>query len=396
MEMSTVDLVHYANREHAKAKHDLLERYIQRYAMILGQHASEIVFVDGFAGPWQSGAADRSDTSFGLSTAALKKCAEALYARFSRRPTIKALWIEEDPAAYALLSAFAEGASSSRVRIQTEHATFQSSVDRIVQFVGTTAHVFIFVDPKGYKGLIEPDVLAPLLRLPKAELLINYMWDHIKYAFGHSDEPGHRSNLERLYGPELQRLLRISDGATRAVEALQVYENRLRDAALGPGGPRLRVISYPILDTHGNRYPKYWLVHGTHAATGLATFADECERMNRTQDAIFFVTHETRREHRTGTADLFGGQDIALQADRSSHADTTGWLELVPNVGSIATITTDVWADLLEKGRCLPGELQEGFRRLRDEHLLENCDARGKRRKHFVHHETNERIRRIR
>jgi three-Cys-motif partner protein len=391
-----VDLDHYTNREHAKAKHDLLENYIQRYAMILGQHASEIAFVDAFAGPWQSGATDRSDTSFGLSTAALKRCAETLYARFSRRPVIKALWIEEDAAAYSQLSAFAECASSSRIQVRTAHASFQDSIDQIVQFLGSDAYGFIFVDPKGYKNLIEPQVLAPLLKLPKAELLINYMWDHIKFAFGRSDEAGHRSNLERLYGPELPRLLRISDPAVLADEALRVYENALRVAASREDIPRLRVLSYPILDTHGNRYPKYWLVHATHAATGLTTFADECDKMHRTQDAIFYIANANRREHRTGTADLFRGHVETLPSDsRSPHAETGGWLALIPTAGSTATIDTDTWADLLERGRCLPGDLQIGFKKLCDEGLVANCDAKGKRRSRFVHFEDGERIRRL-
>jgi hypothetical protein len=89
--MAQMDLENYENREHAKAKHELFERYIKPYTMILGKRATELVFVDGFAGRWQSGAEDRSDTSFGLSAAALKGCAEALYARFGRRPAIRAL-----------------------------------------------------------------------------------------------------------------------------------------------------------------------------------------------------------------------------------------------------------------------------------------------------------------
>jgi hypothetical protein len=59
--------------------------------MILGKRATELVLVRGFAGPWQSGAEDRSDTSFGLSAAALKGCAEALYARFGRRPASRSI-----------------------------------------------------------------------------------------------------------------------------------------------------------------------------------------------------------------------------------------------------------------------------------------------------------------
>lgn len=391
-----MDLEYYENREHAKAKHDLLKRYIERYAMILGRHATEIAFVDGFAGPWQSGAADRSDTSFGLSAATLRKCAEALAARFSKRPVIRALWIEEGLAAYELLSEFATRTSSSRISIEAKHASFQDSIDSIVRFVGTDAYSFIFVDPKGYKGLIEPDVIAPLLRMPRAEVLINYMWDHIRYAFGRPDEPGHRANLERLYGSEVTRLLDISDGGARAAEALQVYEQRLREAADVEGRSRLRVLSYPILDTHGRRYPKYWLVHATHAASGLTTFADECEKTNRTQTAIFFSANANRREVKTGMADLFANEESINCKPQTRTPSTQGWLDLLPNIGDSETVDTETWAGLLEQGRCLPADLQEGFKQLRDAGILENVDAKGRRRTRFVHHEDGETIRRLR
>lgn len=391
-----MDLENYENREHAKAKHDLFERYIKRYTMILGKRAAELVFVDGFAGPWQSGAEDRSDTSFGLSAAALKGCAEALYARFSRRPAIRALWIEEDPTAYAQLSEFAASASSSRVNIRTEHAAFQDKIASIVEFIGSSAFAFIFVDPKGYKGLIEPTVLAPLLQIPRAEVLINYMWDHIKYAFSHASEPGHRGNLDRLYGIEVPRLLQIRDAAELCEQALQVYELRLREAARGTGLSRLRVLSYAILDTHGNRYPKYWLVHSTHAATGVTTFAEECEKTDRTQSAIFHAANVIRRELKTGVPDLFrNAGDSSGNQDSAAVPESGAWLKILPSVGDSVSIDTERWADLLEQGRCLPVDLQEGFKQLRDNGILENCDAKGKRRKRFVHYEDNERIRRL-
>jgi hypothetical protein len=177
---------------------------------------------------------------------------------------------------------------------------------------------------------------------------------------------------------------------------LQVYERRLREAVRDTGLGRLRVLSYAILDTHGNRYPKYWLVHSTHAATGVTTFAEECEKTDRTQSAIFHAANVIRRETKTGVTDLF--RDVGVfsgKQDSPSVPETGSWLTLLPSVGDCVSIDTERWADLLEQGRCLSIDLQEGFKELRDNGILENLDAKRKRRKRFVHYENNERIRRL-
>lgn len=291
------DLAAYEGREHAKAKHALLESYVQRYAMILGlSQVPSLVFIDAFAGPWQSATDDLLDTSFGLSLRALNGCAEALRAKFHIQPNIRALWIEENPDAFAKLSQVAARWSNSRISIRAEQGRFQDKIDRIVRFIGNDAYAFIFVDPKGYKELIEPRILAPSLKLPRTELLINYMWNHIRFALGRPGEAGHVENMKRLFGRHTDRLMSLHSGAERANECLAAYESELRDACSQSGANRLRVLSYPIRDTHGEQYPKYYLVHTTHADRGLITFAEQCDRTEPTQGLIFQIAQQVRRD----------------------------------------------------------------------------------------------------
>ncbi|KAF0220195.1 MAG: hypothetical protein FD174_1434 [Geobacteraceae bacterium] len=42
----------YRGREQAYFKHCLLEAYLERLFMIVGQHQRTICYVDCFAGPW--------------------------------------------------------------------------------------------------------------------------------------------------------------------------------------------------------------------------------------------------------------------------------------------------------------------------------------------------------
>ncbi|MBA8889290.1 three-Cys-motif partner protein [Dokdonella fugitiva] len=382
--ISKEDLDPYKEREHAKAKHSLLKEYVERYAMILGQRAKRLSFVDAFAGPWLSATDELTDTSFGLSVSTLRGCAETLGARFQRRPEIHALWIEQDPAAYERLRAFAETKSDSRVKIQTLNASFQSSIDYIVDFLGTEAHGFVFIDPKGYAGLIEPAVLAPLLSMPRVEVLINHMWSHIKWAFG-SGKAGDVANLRKLYGSRTDQLLSHWSGKRLEVEATRAYEAALREACAETGDRRLRVMSYPICDTRGQRLPKYFLVHGTHDARGLNTFAEACDKANAAQDQIFIMAEVMRQEDRIGVDDLFSSGTI-LPSLTPDAPNTEAWLTKLPTVGDEAVIDAEAWATMLEANGCLPNSLQLGLKRLIDDGVLQ-CEAAKRRRKRFVHYD---------
>lgn len=67
-----VALEDYAGREQAYVKHTFLERYLEALAHKTASHYDHIVYVDGFAGPWQSGNHNFQDTSFGIALNALR------------------------------------------------------------------------------------------------------------------------------------------------------------------------------------------------------------------------------------------------------------------------------------------------------------------------------------
>lgn len=52
----------YKGREQSYFKHRLLEAYLERLFMIIGQHQPIICYVDCFAGPWSSQTDDLNDT----------------------------------------------------------------------------------------------------------------------------------------------------------------------------------------------------------------------------------------------------------------------------------------------------------------------------------------------
>ena len=68
----------YKGREQTYFKHCLLEAYLERLFMIVGQYASTICYVDCFAGPWEEQGDDLGDTSIAKSLNIIKKCRDGL------------------------------------------------------------------------------------------------------------------------------------------------------------------------------------------------------------------------------------------------------------------------------------------------------------------------------
>ena len=59
-----IALSDYAGREQSYVKHVFLERYLERLVHKTASIYPHIVYVDGFAGPWQSTNEKFEDTSF--------------------------------------------------------------------------------------------------------------------------------------------------------------------------------------------------------------------------------------------------------------------------------------------------------------------------------------------
>jgi hypothetical protein len=68
-----VSLHHYVDREQSYVKHVFLESYLEALVHKTASIYPHIVYVDGFAGPWQSANENFDDTSFGIALNALRQ-----------------------------------------------------------------------------------------------------------------------------------------------------------------------------------------------------------------------------------------------------------------------------------------------------------------------------------
>jgi hypothetical protein len=86
---------HYAGREQAYVKHFFLKRYFSDLIHKISNSYEEIIYVDGFSGPWQSEQDDLGDTSFGIALDAMRS-AKAARRKDGRNVEMHALLVERN------------------------------------------------------------------------------------------------------------------------------------------------------------------------------------------------------------------------------------------------------------------------------------------------------------
>jgi three-Cys-motif partner protein len=382
----------YSGREQASVKHHLLESYLKRLIMITAQRRYDrIAYVDAFAGPWQSSRKDLGDTSFVRAVEVMESCRVELERVFGRSVSFRALFVEINPASYTLLQTFAQQRSTAHIEISAINADFAESSEAIAAWIRDDEMAFVLVDPTGWKGVVFPETLAPLLRKPNVEMLINFMWNFISLATGHASQ---LQNLVNTFGEEYQS---IAKGGANSGLLMPIYLRRLRETAGRMNSKyRLRAAYFPVEFPGKNRI-YYYLTYVTHHHKGMIVFLEESEKAFRYQDAVRLIVRQQRREAASGMTDMFG-DELGDGANAQFHTTTVArslWLEALPRAGSELRVDEKVIADMAEKGNCLISYLQAALRDLIVDGALQNLDSARLRPKNAVNFKRGETIRRL-
>jgi three-Cys-motif partner protein len=209
-----VSLADYAGREQAYVKHVFLERYLERLVFKTASKYHHIVYVDGFAGPWQSANEDFEDTSFGIALNALRRAKQAWNTASQQRDVrMTALLVEQHAKAYVQLATIR--LKYPDISIKTYNDDFMKVVPEIARDIPSDAFAFFLIDPKGWD--IPLLKLKPLLAREKSEVIFNFMFEFINRAASMNDP-------DTLAG--LDGLMPGSD-----------WRNKMRDAEKEMGGP---------------------------------------------------------------------------------------------------------------------------------------------------------------
>jgi three-Cys-motif partner protein len=334
-----VALSDYAGREQSYVKHVFLERYLERLVHKTASAYSHIVFVDGFAGPWQSANERFEDTSFGIALNALRR-AKASWKERGRNVKVSAFLIERDAEAYKKLAQVPP--KYPDIEVKTYSADFLTIMPDILIDIPATAFAFFLIDPKGW--LIPLNTLAPMLARLKSEVIFNFMFDFINRAASMKD-PVVMTGLNELiplgdWRSTLDRMERARSGDVTSDERkmilVEAFASNLRQL-----GKYEYVAETTILRPLKNR-PLYCLFYATRHQMGIEVFRDCQAEALKEQSKTRATTKLKHVEKRTGQAEIFqslhdmGPDDLAAFRQAERAAAETSLLNLTPEVpGSI-------------------------------------------------------------
>ena len=282
--MPRVDLTNYIGREQAYIKHCLLEEYLPEWAYKVGRVWDELVYVDGFAGPWQTKHADYADTSFGVAIQALRQCQNGLR-EHGRNLKMESILVDQDKNAFDELQKFAELQSNPGFGVHALHGQFIEkieTIDSIIKNNTRKAFRFVFLDPKGWAD-IPMKRLQPFLRNRSCEVLINLMTRHIIRFL---DEPDRAHSYLNLFArKEAVDSLRDSrlnkeDPHSRAERAVREYGRSLRLLC------GFRYVSAAVILEPEEEAIRYFLVYATNHPRGVEVFKSAETKAARIQDQV--------------------------------------------------------------------------------------------------------------
>jgi three-Cys-motif partner protein len=367
----------YKGREQAYIKHTLLKHYLERLFMIIGQHARSICYIDCFAGPWQEDSSDLTDTSIGIALDIITKCKNSLH-KMSKDVKFRALFVEENQKSYNKLDVFLKSGKWSNIETLAMHGDFYKLRNNICDWCNDDSFAFFFIDPTGWKEVIEIETLRPLLQRKNSEYLINFMFysilrTHTQAAF--------QEHMRKIFGeiPDTKNM----NSQERELYITNLYLRRLKSAqSHDHSKPRLAYVKvlYPLRDR-----TKYNLVYLTRHPLGIKVFMEESEKLEIIQKKVRVEAKIDYRTEKTGQTDLFGKHEpsIIIHDDNFSlEAVKEYWLQKLSATPKLFGLVE--LADMLEETGWFISNFQLAFKELEDNGKVKNLDSSRRRPKNVV------------
>lgn len=359
-------------------KHALLKSYLEKLVLIIGMNARskgsvEICYVDCFAGPWGSDDEKLEGTSISLSLKTLAACKEKL-ASLGVDARMRALFIEQEPDAYDRLSAYLRNDAPKSVEALPMKGDFVALRPQILEWTGNDAFTFFFIDPKGWSPIVV-DVLTPLLRRPRSEFLINFIYEFINRTASMSQ---FRDAMRRLLGKEV-----AVEGKTpeeRELALVGTYRETLKTVVPSGRKPFTARTAYVTVMHPEKERTKYHLVYLSCHPKGIVEFMNISQTVDVVQVRVRLASQLAEQAAKSGTMDMFVEHAVAeADGSRSSpEAVDSFWIDYLRK--GERKVDQAAFADILETTNWLPRELQASLARLIVRGAVINLDAVGKKR----------------
>ncbi len=233
----------------------------------------------------------------------------------------KALFIERDLRSYQKLNSFLQNQSTEEVNAESRHGDFYSLRSDILEWCGNDDFTFFFIDPTGWKYVVEIDTLRPLLKRKRSEYLVNFMFEFILRA--HNQLLFEKHMIE-IFG-EVPNTSGLSS-KERETCLIELYRNQLINAHGQGAHDRPRSAFVKILDPIKDR-TKYHLVYLTRHPLGIKVFMEESEKLDLVQKYVRAHTKQGHRVSRTGQGELFPAE-VNIFSDMDLAEVKDYWLKL--------------------------------------------------------------------
>ncbi|MEI8017270.1 MAG: three-Cys-motif partner protein TcmP [Schlesneria sp.] len=288
----------YIGREQTLVKHFILQKYLERFAHIVGSAFEVITYVDCFSGPWNVQSEELRDSSFSIAIEELRKAQKTLLER-GKATKLRCFFMEKDRDAFAKLREFASQVSD--VDVAVKNCELENSVSDIVQFVksgGRKSFPFVFIDPTGWTGF-GMNSITPLLSLKPCEVLINFMTGHIR-RFIDSPNEQTKESFESLFGSGdyRERIVGLA-GQDREDEVVRLYIQNVKRTGNFEFACSAIVLHPEIDRTH------FHLIYVTRNAKGVEVFKEVEKKAMTLMEQSRADAQQRTRIKRSGARELF-------------------------------------------------------------------------------------------
>jgi three-Cys-motif partner protein len=298
----------YLQREQSRIKHEVLEKYLERFARIVGSWCEGIIYVDGFSGPWNSISEDLRDSSFAIALKQLRAARDTVKLVYNKDLRLRCIFLEREAEAYVKLREFAE--AQDDVDILTINRSFEEAVPELVTEIQSRSRdhfPFILIDPTGWKGF-SMDVIAPLIQIKPCEVLVNFMTGHI-LRFIEDERVGLKASFLKVFGDDsFEARIEGLEGRTREDAIVSAYADRLSKVGQFPYVSTALVLQPTRDRTH------FHLVYATRSLKGVEVFKDAEKKALKLSETLRADAKRRARENASGQTEFFGGTDVPERA----------------------------------------------------------------------------------
>ena len=294
----------YYEREQSQIKHVILDKYLERFARIVGSWAKGLIYIDAFSGPWNSLSDDLSDSSFAIACNQLRAARESVEKIYKKTVPISCVFLETDPDAFRQLESFAR--AQKDLEIVALNRSFESVIPDLVQFIKSKPRgyfPFVLIDPKGWKGFAM-DSIRELIQLEPCEVLVNFMTGHIQ-RFIEDERDGVNASFRKLFGDDsFERRIEGLEGREREDAIVEAYAERLKSVGRYPYTCTTFVLQPTRDRTH------YHLVYATRDVKGIQVFKEAEQKALTLSESIRSDAKRRARENRSKQLELFSGTEL--------------------------------------------------------------------------------------